>query len=444
MFPAPRVGYAPRGGGAHIGFWSLGEGPPVISWPGGTMTATSMFDEPRCARFLREMGTFTTRIMVDRQGMGYSDPLPPGSAPTLDQQVGDLLAVMDHLGLDRAIVGGNAWDAQGVLLMAATHPDRVSGLVLTSTTPYPGAAPGWEGGVSVEVIGQLAIEHDNPGQGLGLKRMLEVIAPSLAHDDELQYWIDNGGRVSPATARAYTEVALGADTRPILGRITAPTLILHSTGDRWTPIAGARLMAAGMPAARLVEYDSDSHLVFTDHLTEKLAEIEAFVAGDQVVHAQRQLLTVLFTDVVGSTERLSATPDVRWTALLDEVDSTVSRQVRRHNGRVCKSMGDGHLALFERPSDAVAAARAVGRALRVIGVEIRAGAHIGEVELRGDDVAGVAVHVGARVSGKAAAGEILVSRTIADLLAGSSYSCEPAGEFELKGLAGTWPLFRVV
>lgn len=154
-------------------------------------------------------------------------------------------------------------------------------------------------------------------------------------------------------------------------------------------------------------------------------------------------MTVLFTDVVGSTERLSATEDQRWTALLDEVDSTVFRYVRRHEGRVCKSMGDGHLAVFDRPSDAVGAALDLTRALSVLGTPIRAGIHIGELELRGDDVAGVAVHVGARVSGKAAAGEVLVTRTVADLLAGSRYLAEDAGDHELKGLPGVWPLFRV-
>ncbi|KAA1416767.1 adenylate/guanylate cyclase domain-containing protein [Nocardioides humilatus] len=443
MPAAPRIGYAPRGGGAHIGYAVFGEGPPLISWVGGTVTASSVFDEPRLARFMREAGTFCTRILIDRRGMGYSDPLPPGAVPTLEDQVGDLLAVMDQLDLDNPAVSGNAWDSQAVLQMAVTHPDRVSRLVLTSTTPFPGVAPGWEGGVRVEVIEQLAKEYDRPGQGLGPARILDVLAPSLADDDALEEWMAAAGRVSPATARAYTEMAFASDVRAVLPEITAPTLILHSTRDRWTPLAGARFMAAEIPGARLVEYDSDNHLLFCDHVDEKLAETEAFIRGDQPVHAQRRLLTVLFTDVVGSTERLSATPDLKWTALLDEVDSTVSRQVQRHNGRVCKSMGDGHLAVFERPSDAVAAALGIGRSLRLLGVEIRAGAHIGEIELRGDDIAGIAVHVGARVSGKAGAGEILVTRTVADLLAGSPYRCEPAGEFELKGLQGSWALVRV-
>ncbi len=442
MAAPPQIGYAPRGGGAHIGYWVLGEGPPVISWPGGTITSAAIFEEPRCARFMRELATFCTRIMIDRRGIGYSDPFLPGSSPTLDEQVGDLLAVLDHLEIDRVILSANAWDSQATIQMAVTHPDRVSGLLATSATPFPGTAPSWGGGVPAEIIEQLAKEYDRPGQGLGPQRILDVLAPSLSHDDDLEAWMVSGGRVSPATARAYTEMAIQSDVRSILDQIAVPTLIQHSNRDRWIPVAAARFMAAEIPDARLVEYDSDNHLFFCDHTDEKLAEIETFIESERATHAQRRLLTVLFTDVVGSTERLSSTPDLRWTALLDEVDSTVSRHVRRNNGRVCKSMGDGHLALFDRPSDAVAAAQAIGRALRVIGVEIRAGAHIGEVELRGDDVAGLAVHVGARVSGMAGAGEILVSRTVADLLTGSAYSCEPAGEFELKGLPGVWPLFR--
>ncbi|WP_183094234.1 adenylate/guanylate cyclase domain-containing protein [Nocardioides stalactiti] len=444
MFPSPKVGYAPRGDGAHVGYWILGEGPPVISWPGGTITASAIFDEPRVARFMRELATFSTRIMIDRRGIGYSDPLPPGSLPTMEEQMADLLAVLDHLGIDEVVLSANAWDAQATLQFAVAHPNRVSSLVVTSATPFPGSAPGWEGGVPVEVIEQLAKEYDRPGQGLGPARILDVLAPSLTDDDDLEAWMADGGRVSPATARAYTEMAFQTDVRDLLHRIAVPTLIQHSTRDRWTPVAGARFMNAEIPGSRLVEYDSDNHLFFCDHVDEKLAEIESFLEGDQATHAQRRLLTVLFTDVVGSTERLSTTPDVRWTALLDEVDSTVSRQVLRNNGKVCKSMGDGHLALFERPSDAVTAARGIARALRVIGVEIRAGVQIGEVEMRGEDVAGVAVHVGARVSGQAGAGEVLVTRTVADLLAGSAYSCVPVGDVELKGLPGTWALFRVV
>ncbi|MBO9522689.1 MAG: adenylate/guanylate cyclase domain-containing protein [Nocardioidaceae bacterium] len=443
MFPSPRVGYAPRGDGAHIGYWTLGEGPPVISWPGGTITSMALFDEPRCAAMQRRFATFSTRISVDRRGMGYSDPLVPGEPPTLERQAGDLLCVLDALGIERASMWGNAWDAQGLMYLAATRPERVDKLVLSSTTPCPLARPDWPYGIPEHVLAALGSEYDHPGTGVGPQDLPELIFPSCSDDQDLLRWMDEGGRVSPATARAYTEMAAASDVRELLGSITAPTLLLHSTGDRWTPIGAARYMADAIPDARLVEYDSPDHMVFTTDLDAKLDEAARFLELPEIAHVQRRLLTVLFTDVVGSTERLAATADLPWTALLDEIDDTVAWQVRQHGGRVCKSMGDGHLALFERPSDAVAAAVAIGQRLRRAGVEIRAGAHIGEVELRGTDVAGVAVHVGARVSGKAGAGEVVITRTVADLLAGSPYRVEEAGEHELKGLPGTWPLFRV-
>ncbi len=439
----PQIGYAPRGDGGHIGYWSMGSGPVLIGNPGGTITSASMFDEPRCSRMQRRLATFTTRICFDRRGMGYSDPLPPGELPTLDRQMGDLLCVLDALEVEEAVVFGNSWEAQAVLLLAATHPDRVSKLVLTSTTPCPSTQPDWPYGVPTHVLTALDAEYDRPGAGLGPQDLPVLLTPSNPADRDLWTWIETAGRVSPATARAYTEIAAATDVRDLLPSISAPTLVLHSTHDRWAPVEGARYIAEKVPDARLVEYDSGDNVMFTTHLDEKLDEIESFIESPAPAHADRRLLTVLFTDVVGSTERLAATPDLRWTALLDEIDSTVERQVKRHSGRVCKSMGDGHLALFERPSDAVGAALAIGRTLRAAGVEIRAGAHIGEVELRGDDVAGVAVHVGARVSGKAGAGQVLVTRTVADLLAGSPYRCEATGEETLKGLPGTWPLFAV-
>ncbi len=439
----PQIGYAPRGDGAHIGYWKMGNGPLLVSWPGGTVISAGLFDEPRCSRTQRQLATFTTRISLDRRGMGYSDPLPPGEPPTLDHQVGDLLCVLDALEVEDAVIFGNSWDCQATMVLAATHPDRVSKLILSSTTPCPSNRPDWPYGLPTHVIPALDAEFDHPGAGFGPQDLPMLMTPSNPADTDLWNWLEAAGRVSPATARAYVEVALATDVRDLLPSITAPTLILHSTHDRWAPIEGARYLAANIPDARIVEYDSGDNIFFTTHLDEKLNEIETFIERPALAHAERRLLTVLFTDVVGSTERLAATPDLKWTALLDEIDSTVERQVKRHSGRVCKSMGDGHLALFERPSDAVAAALAIGRTLRAAGVEIRAGAHIGEVELRGPDVAGVAVHVGARVSGKAGPGEVLITRTVGDLLAGSPYRCEPAGEHTLKGLPGSWPLFAV-
>jgi len=439
----PRIGYAPRGDGAHIGYSVLGEGPVMIYWPGGTISAAALFEEPRCARFQRRLATSFTTVAVDRRGVGYSDPLGAGVVPTIEQMTDDLLAVLDHLGAEKAVLSANGWDSQAMVHCAVEHLDRVEKLLLLSFSPCPLTTDEWPYGVPLEVIGAIQEEVASPGEGRAPQDLTSLLAPSQAGDPDLKHWFEEGGRVGPKTAEAHIAATLQLDVRPLLSRVAVPTLVLHATGDRWTPVGGARFCAEQIPGARLVEIDSADHLIFTDRFEERVSAIEAFVEGDDLPHAQRRLMTILFTDVVDSTQQLSATDDHRWSALLDELDSTVARQVRRHEGRVCKSLGDGHLALFDQPSDAVGAALDLTRALAVLGTPIRAGIHIGEVELRDDDVAGVAVHVGARVSGKAAAGEVLVTRTVADLIAGSRFRAEEAGEHELKGLPGSWHLFRV-
>lgn len=444
MSATPRVGYAPRGDGGHIGYSVLGEGPTMVYWPTGTMSAASLFEEPRCARMQRELATFSTRVVIDRPGVGYSDPLGPGEAPTVEVLAGHVLAVLDHLGVEKAVLSATGWDSQAMVLLAVEHPERVEKLLMMCFSPCPRSGPDWPYGAPLAVVTAIQEEVSAPSEGRAPQDITFLLTESAAGDADLQKWFEEGGRVGPRTAEAYLAATLQTDVRPLLGRITVPTLILHSTRDRWAPVEGARFCAEQIPGARLVEFDSGDYLPFTHLLDERLAEIEAFVEDDVRTRSQRRLMTVLFTDVVGSTERLVASQDARWSANLDVIDGVVRRQVRRHDGRVCKSMGDGHLALFERPSDAVAAAQGLVRALGQLGLPIRAGAHIGEVEVRGDDVAGMAVHVGARVSGKAEAGEILVTRTVADLLAGSRYRVEPAGEHELKGVPGSWPLHRVL
>lgn len=444
MSATPRIGFAPRGDGGHIGYSVLGEGPALIFWSSGTVSAAGLLEEPRCARMQRALATFSARIAMDRPGVGHSDPLAAGELPSADLLAGHTVAVLDHLQIEKAVVCGLGWDSQSMVQLAVEHPERVDKLVLMSFSPCPAARPGWPHGVPLDVVGAIQEEVSAPGEGRPPQDITALMTESAAQDADLGRWFEEAGRVGPKTAAAYIAATLQTDVRPLLPLIEAPTLILHSTRDRWAPVEGARYCADRIPGARLVEFDSGDYLPFTHLLDERLAEIEAFVGGEVLPHAQRRLMTVLFTDVVGSTEQLAATEDHRWSALLDEVDSTVHRFVRRHEGRVCKSMGDGHLALFDRPSDAVAAALDLVRAMDALGTPIRAGIHIGEIELRGDDVAGVAVHVCARVSSKASAGEVLATRTVADLLAGSRFRADEAGEHELKGLPGAWPLFRVV
>jgi class 3 adenylate cyclase len=439
----PRIGYAPRGDGGHIGYSVLGEGPALIFWPGGTLSAASLFEHPRCARANRQLATFSTRISLDRRGIGYSDPFSPGQEPSLELEANDLLAVLDHLGIEKAVLSAYGWDAQAMVHLAVHHPERVDKLILQSFSPCPATLPDWPHGITPYLITAILDELSAPGDGRGPQDAIGVLAPSAAGDEQLRHWFEESGRIGPNLANAYLRASMRADVRPLLEQVTVPTLVLHSTGDLWTPVEGARYCAHQVPGSRLVEFDSPDHITFMHLLDERIAEMEAFVESGTRAHAQRRLMTVLFTDVVGSTEQLSATQDHRWAALLDEVDSTVTRFVHRNDGRVCKSMGDGHLAVFDRPSDAVGAALDLIRAMAVLGTPIRAGIHFGEVEIRGEDVAGVSVHVGARVSATANVGEVLVTRTVADLIAGSPFRAEDAGEHELKGLPGSWALFRV-
>ncbi|MGA8852461.1 MAG: alpha/beta hydrolase, partial [Aeromicrobium sp.] len=304
----PDVHYA-KGSRGHLGFWAMGDGPPIIGWPGGMISARSVFDEPRCAHMERQIATFATMICMDRQGLGYSDPLAPGEGPTLERQGEDLLAVMDSLGAASAAVWANAWDAQALMLLAAAHPERVSKLIITSSTPCPVSSPDWAHGVPDDVLAALKAELDAPGSGHGPGDLSPLMAPSGLGDQSIAEWIIEGGQAGPTTAAAYLTTTLSADVRASLGAIAAPTLILHNLFDQWVPIEAARFMAKEIPHARLVEYDSADHLVFTTHLDEKLSEMEAFIERADQPRVNRRLLTVLFTDVVGSTERLAATVD---------------------------------------------------------------------------------------------------------------------------------------
>src|SRR5689334_21872241 len=288
----------------------MGEGPPLVSWAAGTITAASVFDEPRSARMQRELATFTRRVNLDRRGMGYSDPLPIGEPHTLEHQALDVLAVLDALEIDEAVVVGAGWEAQGVLHLAANRPERVSKVVLISMTPRLMGGPDWEHGISPELVMELGGQFDRPGEN-STPHIQELLAPSVADDVAFWTWVNAAGRVPPATARAYVESGIQTDARALLPQISAPTLILHNAHDSWTPVGAVRYMAEQIPDARLVEYDSADHIFITTHLTEKIAEIESFVAEPDRAHAQRRLLTVLFTDVVGSTERLAGTPDAR-------------------------------------------------------------------------------------------------------------------------------------
>lgn len=328
-------------------------------------------------------------------------------------------------------------------LFAATYPGRTRALIVYGSYAKGLASDDYPWAPGPEQV-QLATEMIDAEWGQGV--FLGLYAPSAVGDEAFSSWWARYQRLagSPSMAKAVSRLATEVDIRSILPAISVPTLVLHRVGDRLWPIDGARYLAAEIPGARLVELEGVDHIPFVGD-TELIAdEIETFLTGTRHSTAPgRQLLTVLFTDIVGSTERAVELGDRRWRAVLDQHDDLTREQVKRFGGRAIKSTGDGFLATFDGPTRGVECADAIRAGVATHGIEVRAGLHTGECEIRGEDVAGMAVHIGARVAGLAEAGEILVSRTVRDLAVGSEIDFELRGSHSLKGVADDWELFAV-
>jgi class 3 adenylate cyclase len=283
---------------------------------------------------------------------------------------------------------------------------------------------------------------DNWGTAIGI----EMFAPSRANDERFREWWARLLRLgaSPQAAVANLEVAWDIDVRGILSTISVPTLVLHRSGDLMVPVESGRYLASKIPGARYVELPGDDHLPFVGDTDALVAEIEEFLTGTRSTPVtDRILATVLFTDIVGSTERAAELGDRRWRELLDAHDAVVARNVERFRGRVVKTTGDGALATFDGPARAISCAREIRDGVRALGIEVRVGLHTGEVEVRGEDLGGIAVHIGARVAAQAAPGDVLVSSSVPPLVAGSGIEFEDRGEHSLKGVPGDWRLFAV-
>ena len=346
-------------------------------------------------------------------------------------------------GAERAALFGISEGAPMSALFAATHADRTQALIMygsyargSATDDYPWA-PEWD---QVEAAAQMI--DAEWGKGL----WLDVYAPSVAADPEFARWWSHYQRVaaSPAMAKAVVRLAAEIDIRDVLPAISAPTLVLHRSGDFLWPVEGARFVAESIPGARLVELPGEDHFPFAGDVDLLLDEVESFLTGTR--HApepDRRLLTVLFTDIVESTEQLAKLGDRRWRELLERHDALIRAELKRHGGREIKTTGDGFLATFEGPARAIECAQAIVAGAGSLGIEIRAGVHTGECEVVGDDVAGMAVHIGARVGALARSGEVCVSGTVKDLVVGSGIEFSERGTRELKGVPGEWPIYRV-
>jgi class 3 adenylate cyclase len=381
-------------------------------------------------------------IGFDKRGMGLSDR--DGGAYTLENIADDALAVLDEVGVERAVVFGISEGGPAATMLAAAHPERVSAMVQFATYPRISQAPDYPEGVPLERLRRfLGTMREHWGE----PESIRVWAPSLADNAEARDWwarlLRSGA--SPSTVRAIIEMYEDLDVRPLLGAVRAPTLVLYRRGDRVVAPALSQQVADGIPDARAVELEGADHLYCAGDQDVALDEIERFVTGDvSSKPADRVLATVLFSDIVGSTERAAAVGDRRWRELLERHERLAQREIGRHRGRLVKTMGDGIFGAFDGPARAVRAGVALRDAASdELGVQLRVGVHTGECEVLGDDLGGIGVHIAARVQGAADPGEVLVSSTVKDLVVGSGLRFDDRGEHPLKGLSDQWRLHAV-
>ncbi len=416
--PASTTRYA-RCQDLNIAYQVVGEGALDLVWVPNWISNVDMWrDEPALARFFDRLGSFARLIIFDRRGSGVSDPVV--GAPTLEERMEDIRIVMDEVGSERAALFGFSEGAPMASLFAASHPDRVSALVLygayartTTAEDYPWAPSD---------PGRDADRWDTVVREWGTGRNLEIFAPSVSGDTRFRDWWARFERAaaSPASVLEILRLNEAIDAREVLPAISVPTLVLHRKQDRTVDIGNARYLAESIPGARLVEHEGVDHMPMVGDADALLDDAEEFLTGmRQERKPDRVLATVLFTDIVGSTERAGELGDRAWLDLLASHDALVRRELERHRGHEVKTVGDGFLATFDGPARAIRCAVEAVRAVGQIGVPMRAGLHTGEVEVIGDDVGGMAVHIGARVGATAEAGEVLVSGTVRDLVVGS-------------------------
>jgi pimeloyl-ACP methyl ester carboxylesterase len=440
----PRTRYAEAADGVRIAYQVVGDGArDVVYVPGWVSNIDSMWADPSYAAFLERLASFSRLILFDKRGTGLSDRVPDRDLPTLETRMGDLVAVCDAVGARRPTLVGHSEGAPMTLLFAATYPGRTSGVVVLAGYARRQWAADYPWGQS-EAETQRFFEEIETSWGGPVG--LETRAPSRARDPAFRDgWAAYlRSAASPGAAIALTRMNARIDIRPILPAIRVPTLVVHRTGDRSIRVESGRYIAEHVPGARLVELPGDDHLPWIGDAEPILGEIEEFVTG--IRHSpqpDRVLATVLFTDIVGSTQRAAALGDHAWAALLDAHHGVIRDALRRFGGREVNTTGDGFLATFDGPARAVRCALAMIDALRALDIHIRAGVHTGEIEIAGPDVRGLAVHIGARVAALAGTDEVLVTRTVRDLVVGSGLEFVDRGLHQLKGVPDEWQVLAV-
>jgi class 3 adenylate cyclase len=434
-----------------IAYQVLGDGPTdLLVLPGPFVPIDSIDDEPSMYRFHRRLASFSRVIRFDHRGIGLSSRMPSMNMLGPKYWAEDAIAVMDAVGCEQVTIFAPTYHAMNGLVLAADYPERVRGLIVVNGAARTRWAPDYPVGARLggrEPFRTVALEPDAVDQGFDV---LRVIAPSVARDDAFRAWWDLAGNRAgpPSMARAVSKVVTESDVREALARISAPTLILHRVDSMFVPVGHGHYLAEHIAGSRYVELAGADALYWVGDTAPMLDEIEEFITGVRGgSDTERVLTTIVFTDIVGSTERAAVLGDDRWRDLLDNHDTIVRHELQRFAGREVNTAGDGFVATFISPSAAIACADAIVDAVHLLGIEVRVGIHAGEVEVRGaveSAVAGMAVHIGARVATLAGPSEVLVSSTVRDIVAGSRRAFVERGEHELKGVPGQWRLYALV
>ncbi|GAB7067986.1 adenylate/guanylate cyclase domain-containing protein [Mycobacterium hodleri] len=442
---APRTRYASRGD-LDIAYQVIGDGPvDLVVMPGPFVPIDSIDSEPSMYRFYRRLSSFCRVIRFDHRGMGMSSRIGADKI-TPACWAEDAVAVMDAVGCESATIMSSGYTAMSALFLAADRPERVTGLVVVNGAARVLWAPDYEAGIHPQTANSftaVAMESDAVERGVDV---LATVAPSVAHDQAFRTWWDVAGNrgASPSMARRSSQALTDADVRDKLPAITAPTLIVHRKDARFVGVGHGRFLAERIPGARYVELPGDDTLYWVGDTTPVLAEIEEFVTGSRGgSDAERVLTTIVFTDIVGSTQRAAALGDDHWRDLLDSHDNLVRRELARFGGREVNTAGDGFVATFSSPSVALDCAEQIVGAVATLGVDVRVGIHAGEVEARGQDIAGMAVHIGARITALAGPSEVLVSSTVREIVTGSHRVFAERGEHRLRGVPGTWCVYAL-
>ena len=433
-----------RSGDVSIAYQVVGDGPfDLVYVPGWVSNIELMWEEPGLARFLQRLASFSRLILFDKRGTGLSDPVPTDGLPTLEERMDDVRAVMDAVGSERAALLGHSEGGNMCVLFTATYPERTTALILVGCYAKRIRSEDYPWAPTVE---ERTRQIEETEATWGSPAAFRELAPSKERDEAFQRWIGRYLRqsASPKAAAALLRMNTQIDVRDVLPTIGVPTLLIYRTEDVDVHVDEGRYIGERIPGSTFVELPGADHLMWTGDTDPVLDEVEEFLTGvRRGPDPDRVLATVLFTDVVGSTETATRIGDRAWRTLLDRHHEVIRRELVRWRGREIDTAGDGFLATFDGPARAIRCAVAATEGVRDLGLQIRAGLHTGEVEIAGGDVRGIAVHIGSRVSGLAGPGEVLVSRTVADLVAGSGIVLAEHGEHTLKGVPGTWLVYAV-